>query len=120
MTAKMPNINQLALDGHIEGQPVQRYGYVELTVACRRRFRDEQGQWVEQINRVRVHTQAQPVESRAGIQDAPYPGPLTEGLPVFITGRIRSQPPTHDRLFLEARHVEVLKQRETDDEEETD
>ena len=115
---KMPNINQLAISGIIEGQPVQRDGYLELTVACRRNFRDKDGEWVEDVSYVKARVNAKPIESRAGIQNATYPGPLTEGRPVFITGRIRSAPPEHASLFLEARNIQVLKDRQPDDEQE--
>ena len=115
---KMPNINQLAISGVIEGQPVRRDGFVELTVACRRNFRDKDGEWVEETSYVTAHVKSKPIESRAGIGDATLPGPLAEGLPVFITGRIRSAPPTHDRLYMEARHVEVLNKHRQHDEQE--
>ena len=105
---KMPNINQLAISGVIEGQPVCRDGFVELTVACRRNFRDKDGEWVEEINYVTAHVKSDPIGSRTSIGDVTFPGPLAEGLPVFITGRIRSAPPTHDRLYMEVRNIQVL------------
>ena len=114
----MPNINQLAISGVIEGQPVCRDGFVKLTVACRRNFRAKDGEGVEEISYVTAHVKSEPIESRADIGDATFPGPLVEGLPVFITGRIRSAPPTHDRLYMEARHVEVLNKHCEHDEQE--
>ena len=62
---KMPNINQLAISGVIEGQPVCRDGFVELTVACRRNFRDKDGEWVEETSYVTAHVKSKPIESRA-------------------------------------------------------
>ena len=69
---KMPNINQLAISGVIEGQPVCRDGFVELTIACRRNFRDKDGEWVEEISYVTAHVKSEPIESRAGIGDAAF------------------------------------------------
>ena len=115
---KMPNINQLAISGVIKGQPICRDGFVELTVACRRNFRDKDGEWVEEKSYVTAHVKSKPVEPRAGIGDATFPGPLAEGLPVFITGRIRSEPPEHDRLYMEVRNIQVLNKHHQPDGEE--
>ena len=108
---RMPNINQLAISGIIEGQPVCRDGFVELTIACRRNFRDKDGEWVEEISYVTAHVKSKPI-------DATFPGPLAKGLPVFITGRIRSAPPEHDRLYMEVRNIQVLDKHHQPDEEE--
>lgn len=114
---KMPKINQLAISGIISGDPVQRDGYLELTVACRRSYRNKAGEWVEEISYVQAHVKTKPIEHRAGQGDVPYPGPLAEGLPVFITGRIRSQPPEHTSLRMEVRNIQVLKDQPDDEEE---
>ena len=37
---------------------------------------------------------------------------------MFITGRIRSEPPEHDRLYMEVRNIQVLNKHRQHDEQE--
>lgn len=114
---RMPHINQLAVSGVIDGEPIHREDYVKLRIACRRNFRDGKGAWVEEVNYITAYVRGKVARSIRGIGDATYPGPLTKGLPVFATGRVRSEPPEH-RLVMEIRNIELLKNREDDQEEE--
>lgn len=114
---RMPRINQLAVSGLIDGAPCQREGFVEVRIACQKSHRDATGAWVEETSYITARVRGKVALSIVGMGDATYPGPLTEGLPVFATGRVRSLPDDHDRLIMEVRNIEVLK-RETDDEPE--
>ena len=114
---RMPHINQLAVSGRIDGAPCQREGFVEVRIACQKSHRDATGAWVEETSYITARVRGKVALSIVGMGDATYPGPLTEGLPVFATGRVRSLPDDHNRLVMEVRNIEVLK-RETDDEPE--
>ena len=59
----MPNINQLALSGVIEAQPVCRDGFVERTVACRRIYME--ARHVEVLNKHRQHDEQEPCPTTA-------------------------------------------------------
>ena len=115
---RMPHINQLAVSGLIDGTPCQREGFVEVRIACQKSHRNAQGEWVEETSYITARVRGKVALSIVGMGDATYPGPLTEGQPVFVTGRVRSLPPDHNRLVMEVRNIEVLKNRETDDEQE--
>ena len=115
---RMPHINQLAVSGRIDGAPCQREGFVEVRIACQKSHRNAQGAWVEETSYITARVRGKVAQSIVGLGDATYPGPLSEGLPVFATGRVRSLPDDPDRLIMEVRNIEVLKNRETDDEPE--
>ena len=114
---RMPHINQLAVSGLIDGAPCQREDFVEVRIACQKSHRDATGAWVEETSYITARVRGKVALSIVGMGDATYPGPLTEGQPVFATGRVRSLPDDHNRLVMEVRNIEVLK-RETDDEPE--
>ena len=115
---RMPHINQLAVSGRIDGAPVQREGFVEVRIACQKSHRNAKGAWVEETSYITACVRGKVAQSIVGLGDATYPGPLSEGRPVFATGRVRSLPDDQDRLVMEVRNIEVLKNRETDDEPE--
>ena len=115
---RMPHINQLAVSGLIDGAPCQREGFVEVRIACQKSHRTATGAWVEEVSYITARVRGKVALSIVGMGDATYPGPLTEGRPVFATGRVRSLPDDHDRLVMEVRNIEVLDKRQTDDEPE--
>ena len=115
---RMPHINQLAVSGLIDGEPIQREGFVEVRIACQKSHRNAQGAWVEETSYITARVRGKVAQSIVGMGDATYPGPLTEGRPVFATGRVRSLPDDPDRLVMEVRNIEVLNKRQTDDDQE--
>ena len=115
---RMPHINQLAVSGLIDGEPIQREGFVEVRIACQKSHRNAQGAWVEETSYITARVRGKVALSIVGMGDATYPGPLTEGRPVFATGRVRSLPDDQDRLVMEVRNIEVLNKRQTDDDQE--
>ena len=90
-----------------------------MRIACRRHFRNDQDEWVEEVSYITARVRGKVAQSIVGMGDATYPGPLSEGLPVFATGRVRSVPPNHDRLVMEIRNIQVLKHQTDEDEERT-
>lgn len=115
---RMPHINQLAVSGLIDGAPCQREGFVEVRIACQKSHRNGKGAWVEEVSYITARVRGKVAQSIVGMGAATYPGPLTEGQPVFATGRVRSLSDDHDRLVMEIRNIEVLNKRQTDDEPE--
>ena len=112
MQAKMPNINQVALSGRIAETSILRTSEkdgirLSARIAVSRSYRDDQGNWQEEVSFFDIVIRDKSAE---------YFGErLSEGVPVFLTGRLSSHPcsEAHEVVIL-VRTLQILEHESTE------
>lgn len=108
---KMPAINQVALSGRIVQDPDFRLldnGVARLSgrIAVNRSYRDRNDQWQEETSFFNITLWQKAAEL--------FAERLHKGVPVFVTGRLRSsswrdeEDSPHSRVEIQVRHLQVL------------
>ena len=114
MQSRMPNINQVALSGRLVQVPAlctsEKEGTsLSIRIAVTRSYRNDQDQWQEDVSFFYAIIHGKSAEY--------FAERLTKGMPVFITGWLRSRPNTDaNEVEIHVRNLQILDEQDSENE----